>query len=78
MPVSPLLFAILFALVCVGAFLVGLRFYRMTQPPEGTTVEQVRRFGQLTMMASTALLLFLVAIIVHGDLNVLKAARAIR
>jgi len=77
-PVSPLLFAILFALVCVGAFLVGLRFYRMTQPPEGTTVEQVRRFGQLTMMASTALLLFLVAIIVHGDLNVLKAARAIR
>jgi hypothetical protein len=76
--VSPLLFAILFALVCVAAFLVGLRFYRMTQPPEGTTVEQVRRFGRLTMMASTALLLFLVAIILHGDLNVLKAARSIQ
>ena len=78
MSVSPLNFAILFALVCVGGFLVGLRFFRMTRPPEGTTVEQVRRFGRLMMMASTALLLFLVAIIVHGDLNVLKAARAIQ
>ena len=68
MRVSPLVFAILFALVCAGAFLVGLRFYRMAEPPSGTTVEQVQRFGRLLMMASTAMLLFLVAVIIHGDL----------
>ena len=75
---TPLLFAILFALVCAGGFVVGLRFFRMAEPPGGTTVEQARRFGRLLMMASTGLLLFLVAAIVHGDLGVLKAARSIQ
>jgi hypothetical protein len=70
MPVSPLVFAILFAIVCAGAFAVGLRFYRMTDPPTGATVEQVRRFGRLMMMGATAMLLFLVAVIVRGDLPV--------
>ena len=51
---SPLVFAILFALVCVGAFLVGLRFFRMAEPPGGASIEQVRRFGRLLMMASSA------------------------
>jgi len=32
--------------------------------------EQARRFGRLLMMAATAMLLFLVAAIVHGDLKV--------
>ena len=68
LPVSPLVFALLFALICIAGFLVGLRFYRMAEPPSGTTVEQVRRFGRLLMMASTAMLLFLVAVVVHGDL----------
>jgi hypothetical protein len=76
--VSPLVFAILFALLCIAAFLIGLRFFRMTQSPEGTTVEQARRFGRLLMMASTALFFFLVAAIVHGDLAIVRAARAIR
>lgn len=62
-----LVFAILFALVCAGAFLIGLRFFRMTQPPAGATVEQVRRFGRLLMMAATAMLLFLVVVIIRGD-----------
>jgi hypothetical protein len=75
---SPLFIAILFALMCIGAFLVGLRFYRMAEPPEGTTVEQARRFGRLLMMASTALLLFLVAVIVHGDLRIGQAAKVFR
>jgi hypothetical protein len=66
--VSPLVFALLFALICIAGFLVGLRFYRTAEPPSGTTVEQVRRFGRLLMMASTAMLLFLVAVVVHGDL----------
>ena len=67
---SPLIFAILFAAVCVGAFLVGLRFYRMAEPPAGATLEQVRRFGRLMMMAATAMLLFLGAVIVRGDFKV--------
>lgn len=70
MPVSPLIFAILFAAICVGTFLVGLRFFRMPEPPEGASIEQVQRFGRLMMMAATAMLLFLVAVIVHGDLRV--------
>ena len=69
MPVSTLNFAILFALVCAAAFFVGLRFYRMSEPPAGASVEQVRRFGRLMMMAATAMLLFLVAVIVRGDLK---------
>jgi hypothetical protein len=55
-----------------------LRFYRMTEPPGGTSVEQARRFGRLLMMASTGLLLFLIAIIVHGDLRLIPAAKVIR
>jgi len=76
--VSPTFVVALFAFVCVGGFLVGLRFYRMTEPPSGTTVEQARRFGRLLMMASTGLLLFLVAVILHGDFRVLPAAKVIR
>lgn len=70
LPVSPLVVAVLFALICIGAFVVGLRFYRSAEPPSGTTIEQVRRFGRLLMMASTAMLLFLVAIVIHGDLPI--------
>ena len=75
---SLLIVTAVFALICVGGFLVGFKFYRMAQPPSGTTVEQSRRFGRLLMMASTGLLLFLVAAIVHGDLPVIEAAKALR
>jgi hypothetical protein len=71
MPVSPLLIAILFGLLSVGAFALGLKAHRATQPREGVTVEQSRRFGRLLMMAATALLFFLIAVIVRGDLKVL-------
>jgi hypothetical protein len=76
--VNPLVIALVFTLICGAAFLVGLRFYRMAEPHEGTTVEQVRRFGRLLMMASTALFLFLVAVIVHGDLRIGQAAKVFR
>jgi hypothetical protein len=75
-PVSPAVFAVCFSVVCVAAFLVGLRFYRMTEPPGGTTIQHVQRFGRLAMMASVAMMLFLVAIIAHGDLEVFGNARA--
>ena len=71
MSVIPLVFAILFAAICVAAFLVGFRFYRMAEPPAGATVEQIRRFGRLMMMGATMMLVFLVAVIVHGDLPVM-------
>jgi hypothetical protein len=69
--VSPLVFSVLFAAICVAAFAVGLRFYRMAEPPAGATVEQVRRFGRLMMMGATMMLVFLAAVIVHGDLPVM-------
>ena len=75
---SPTFVVALFAFVCIGGFLVGLRFYRMTEPTGGTTVEQTRRFGRLMMMASTGLLLFLIAVIVHGDLRLIPAGKVIR
>ena len=74
-PVSPIVFVSVFALFCAAAFLVGLRFFRSGESPEGTTVEQARRFGRLLMMAATAMLLFLGAAIVHGDLGPILGAR---
>ena len=67
---SPLVVAIAFGLVCAAMFALGLRAYRTVTPREGVTVEQAKRFGRLTMMASTALLLFLVAVIVRGEFKV--------
>ena len=67
---SPILVAIVFALVCAGAFALGLNFYRSAEPSEGVSVDQARRFGRLLMMGSTAMLLFLVAIIARGDFKV--------
>jgi hypothetical protein len=68
--VNPLLVAIAFALVCAGAFALGLNFYRSAEPRGGVSVDQARRFGRLMMMGATAMLLFLVAIIVRGELKV--------
>jgi hypothetical protein len=66
--VTPLIVAILFGLVCAGAFSLGLRFFRMAEPPGGVSVEQARRFGRLLMMSSTAMFLFMIVLIVRGEL----------
>ena len=58
-----------YALVCAGAFLLGLRFLRMSRPPEGVTGDQAKRFGRLLMMAATALLIIPIAGWLHGDLK---------
>ena len=73
MPVNPLVFLALWVLVCVAAFAVGLRFYRMTEPKGEITVDHGRRFGRLMMMAATAMLLFAGALYVHGDLKDIRA-----
>ena len=67
---SPLLVVALWALVCAGVFAIGLRFYRATEPRGDISVDQAKRFGRLLMMAATAMLLFLGAIIVRGELRV--------
>jgi hypothetical protein len=67
--VIALLFPLLFALVCAGGFAVGLRFFRMSEPPAGATLDQVRRFGRLLMMSTTAMLVFLVVLVVRGDIK---------
>jgi uncharacterized membrane protein SpoIIM required for sporulation len=66
---NPLLFLSLWLLFCAGAFAVGLRFYRMTEPPEGTSLDHTRRFGRLLMMGSVAMILFAGAAWWHGDLK---------
>jgi hypothetical protein len=45
----------------------------MAEPPGEITVDQARRFGRLLMMAATAMLLFLIALWVHGDLKGVRA-----
>lgn len=67
---TPLVVAIVFGLICIAAFAVGWHASRTANPREGVSVEQAKRFGRLMMMAATALLLFLVAVIVRGDLKV--------
>ena len=67
---SPLAVALLFALVCAGMFALGLSFYRSTGPRGDVSVDQARRFGRLLMMGATAMLLFLAAIVVRGELEV--------
>ena len=71
---NPLIFIGFWVLICVGAFLVGLRFFRMTEPRGEITPEQAQRFGRLLMMASTAMLLFIGAAWLHGDLKNIRAA----
>jgi len=66
--VSPLILAG-YSLICLGAFLLGLRLFRTPRPPEGVTSDQAKRFGRLLMMAATALLIIPVAGWLHGDLK---------
>jgi hypothetical protein len=77
--VKPIVLAVLWTLPPVGGFLIGLRFFRLAEPPSGATIEEARRFGRLLMMGAAAWLLFLglIAVIIHGDLLVF-AWRAIR
>lgn len=64
----------LWALACIGAFALGLRFYRMAEPTGEVTLQQARRFGRLLMMAAAAMLLFLVAALIHGELKLGQSA----
>jgi len=67
--VNPLLLLAAWIVVCLGAFALGLTFYRSTAPRGDVSVAQAKRFGRLLMMAATALLLFVGALWFHGDLK---------
>lgn len=72
-----LAFIALWLLVCVAAFLTGLRFYRMKEPRADVSVAQARRFGRLLMMAASAMLLFAVAAFFHSGLSGIRAAKVL-
>ena len=67
---SPLAVVILFGSVCAAMFAAGLSFYRSTEPRGDVSVDQAKRFGRLLMMGATAMALFLVAILIRGELKV--------
>jgi hypothetical protein len=69
---SPLVLAAVYVAVCAAAFLLGLRFFRMTEPRGEISVDQGRRFGRLLMMGATMLVLFLAALWLHGDLKLVR------
>jgi hypothetical protein len=71
--VSPLVVAFVYVAICAAAFLLGLRFFRMTEPRGDISVEAGRRFGRLLMMGATMLLVFLAALWLHGDLKLARA-----
>jgi hypothetical protein len=77
--VSPLTFIGLWVLICVGAFLIGLRFSRMTESPRADfSLEQAHRFGRLMMMGATAMLFFVGALWLHGDLKNIRGVELTR
>ena len=78
MPVTAVVFIAVWLLVCVAAFLIGLRFYMAKEASGEISVAQARRFGRLLMMAASAMVLFAVAAFFHGDLAGLKAAKGLR
>ena len=69
LPVTTIVFLGLYALICVGAAYAGYRMFHGSNPPEGVTPEQAKRFGRLLMMSATMLLIVPVAFWVHGDLK---------
>ena len=69
---SPLVVASVYVAVCAAAFLLGLRFFRMTEPRGDISVEQGKRFGRLLMMGATTLVFFLAALWLHGDLKLAR------
>ena len=90
MPVSPLVFAIFFALVCAGFFLIGLRFFRMAERRivEGThsgIVSFISNYSWLDGLSFTAMRERYLEVFdkvwidnLHGDLRIGQAGKVFR
>ena len=68
--VTPALYLSLMALVCIGAFLVGLRFRRMTTSPSADlSLDKVHKFGLLMMVAAPLMLVVQSALVLSGKIK---------
>ena len=66
----PTIYLALMALICVGAFLVGLRFARMSASPfADVNIKRVNRFGQLMMVAGPLMFTLQAALVLSGLLT---------
>ena len=85
--VSPTLFLLLIGLICVGVFLNGVRFARMTHNPwagksifglpvqgHDLPVERVRLIGKLQMIFAPLFFLVMSALMLTGKIGPLEAA----
>ena len=69
--VSPTLYLSLMALICIGAFLVGLRFRRKTTSPSADFgLDKVHKFGLLMMVAAPLMFVAQAALVLSGTIEI--------
>jgi hypothetical protein len=77
MPSAPLV-AVHVLLLCLGAFLVGVRVFRETHPQVGEPDADTRQARRIATVATIALFLLMVLLIVQADLGIFQTAKAIQ
>ena len=71
MSVNPALYLALTALICVAAFLVGVRFRRMTTSPSADiALDKVHKFGLLMMVAAPLMLGLQAMLVFSGAIEI--------
>jgi hypothetical protein len=65
-------------LLCLGAYLVGMRVFRETHPKVGEADADSRQARSVATVATVALFLLMVLLIVQADLGMFQAAKAIQ
>lgn len=70
-PVTPALYLSLMALICIGVFLVGLRFRRMEASPSADiSLDKVHRLGLLMMVAAPLMMAVQAALALSGTIKI--------
>jgi hypothetical protein len=75
---GPALIGLHVLLLCLGAFLVGMRVYRETHPKVGQDDDDSRQARRVATVATVALFLLMVLLIVQADLDMFRVAEQIR
>ena len=71
MSVTPALYLSLIALICIGAFLVGLRFRRMTTSPNaGLSLGKAHNLGLLMMIAAPLMFALQAVLVLSGAIEI--------
>ena len=78
MPLSSALLPLHLLLIVGGAFLVGMRVFRATQPHGAAPDEDSLQLQRLATAASWGLFLLLLALVVAADLGMVRVAGMIR